>query len=157
MAETINMRRQGAKLVPCAAVDEEALEAFPEGRDLSITIKRARSYRQHKFFFALLQKICENNDDYKTPEQLLVYLKVRLGYVEELKFHNDTVWWTTKSISFGTMGQDEFQKFFNGSLDVIVTEIIPGLDRDDIIREVEDMVGFTMDDLKRGKEDEAGK
>lgn len=157
MADTINMRRQGAKLVPCAAVDEEALSAFPEDKDLSITIKRARSYRQHKFFFALLQKICENNDTYKTPEQLLIFLKVRLGYVEQVAFHDETVWWTTKSISFGTMGQDEFQKFFNASLDVIVAEIIPGLDREDIIREVENMVGFTLDDMRKGKEDETGK
>lgn len=151
MADTIYMRREGSKLIPCAAVDESALLAFPDGKDLSVTIKRPRSYRQHKFFFALLQKICENHEFYKTPEQLLIFLKVRLGYVEEVKFHNDQMWWATKSISFTTMGQDEFQKFFNASLDVIVSEIVPNLDRNDVLREVEEMVGFTFEDLKREK------
>lgn len=141
------MRRVGSKLVPCARLDEEALEEFPEGKDLNVTITRSRSQRQHRFFWALLQKICVNHDTYQKAEQLLLWLKVRLGYVEEMRFHNETVWWVAKSISFNSMGQDEFKKFFDASLDVIVAEVIPGLDTKHLIREVEEMVGFKLEDI----------
>ena len=147
MGEIVNMRRAGNKLVPCAMMDEEILEGFPEGKDLTVTIARSRSQKHHRFFWALLQKICYNHDVYQRPEQLLLWLKVRLGYVEEVKFHNDEIWWTAKSISFNAMGQDEFKKFFDICLDVIVSEVIPNLDTQHLIGEVEEMVGFKLNDM----------
>ena len=147
MPETLMMRRSGNKLVPCAAVDEEALEAFPEGKDLTVSVSRTRSQKHNRFFWALLQKICVNHETYSRPDQLMLWLKVRLGYVEEVRFHNDKVWWVAKSISFNAMGQDEFKKFFDASLDVIVAEVIPNLDTRHLIREVEEMVGFKLEDI----------
>lgn len=147
MAETLNMRRVGSKLVPCALLDEESLDEFPEGKDLTVTITRSRSQKHHRFFYGLMQKICANHDTYRRPDQLLLWLKIRLGYVEEVRFHNDKVWWVAKSISFNSMGQDEFRKFFDAALDVIVTEVIPNLDTDHLIGEVEQMVGFKLKDI----------
>lgn len=147
MGEVIYVRRRGAKLEPCSLLDEEVMQEFPEGKDLSITISRARSTRQHRFFWALLQKICDNHKDYHRAEQLLLWLKVRLGYVEEVRFHNDKVWWVAQSISFNAMGQDEFRKFFNAALDVIVAEVIPGLSAEHLILEVEQMLGFRLVEL----------
>lgn len=147
MPDTIIMRRRGQSLVPVSNMDAEALEEFPEGRDLTVTITRVRSHKQHRFFWALLQKICVNSETYSTPAKLLLWLKVRLGYVEEVRFHNETVWWVAKSTSFNAMSQDEFKKFFDAALDVIVTEVIPDLNTRHLIREVEEMVGFKLDDI----------
>jgi len=149
MPEVINMRRAGNKLVPCANVDEEALLVLPEGKDLTVSITRTRSSKQHRFFWALLQKICQNHDDYQKPEQLLLWIKVRIGYVEEVQFHNKEIWWVAKSTSFNAMGQDEFKLFFSAALDVIVSEVIPKLDKDELIKEVEDMVGFNFSEIWR--------
>ena len=147
MPETVIMRRQGPKLVPVSQVDENALEGFPEGKDLNVTVARNRSPRQHRFFWALLQKVCENHDTYRRAEQLLLWLKIRLGYVEEVKFHNGEMWWTAQSISFGAMDQIEFKSFFNAALDVIASEVIPGLNSDELIYQVEEMLGFKLNDI----------
>jgi|APFre7841882654_1041346.scaffolds.fasta_scaffold190935_2 hypothetical protein len=147
MPEVIYVRKRGNKLEPCALVDEEALEQFPEGKDLSVTVSRIRSTKQHRFFWAFLNKICENHDTYQRAEQLLLWLKIRLGYVEQVHFHDEQVWWTPQSISFNAMGQEEFRKFFNAALDVIVAEVIPGLNTEELIVEVEKMLGFRLTDL----------
>lgn len=151
MSYPIYVYRKGTHLVPCSLADEEALMDYAENKQLTVTLARTRSSRQHRFFWALLQKVCHNHDVYRRPEQLLVWLKIRLGYVEEVRLHEDQVWWQTKSISFNSMGQDEFRKFFDAAVDCIVTEVIPGLDRDDLIREVEVMLGFGLDDLMKEK------
>ena len=147
MAEVIYVRRNGSKLEPCSLVDEEALSEFPTGKDLSVTITRPRSSKQHRFFWALIQKICENHDKYRKPEQLLLWLKIRLGYVEEVRFHDDKIWWVAQSISFNAMDQEEFRKFFHAALDVIVEEVIPGLNTSELIVEVEQLLGFRLTDL----------
>jgi len=128
-------------------VDEEALNELPEGKDLSATIARTRSTKQHRFFWALLQKICENHETYRRPEQLLLWLKVKLGYVEQVRFHDDQVWWVPQSISFNAMGQDEFKKFFDAALDVIVEEVIPDINQYELLHEVEKMIGFNLTDI----------
>ena len=67
--------------------------------------------------------------------------------MEEVKFHNGDVWWTAQSISFGSMDQIEFKKFFDASLDVITSEVIPGINSDALIYEVEQMLGFRLNEL----------
>jgi hypothetical protein len=147
MPETIYVRRKGNSLHPCSKADEEALSEFAEGRDLSCTLTRPRSTRQHRFFWAILQKICHNHEVYNRPEKLLLWIKIRLGYVEEVRFHGDQTWWVAKSTSFNAMGQDEFRKFFDATLDCIVTEVIPGLDAKHLIQEVEEMLGFSLQEI----------
>lgn len=147
MTETIYVRRKGNSLHPCSTADEEAMLGYAEGKDLSCTLTRPRSTRQHRFFWALLQKICHNHEVYNRPEQLLLWLKIRLGYVEEVRFHGDQTWWVAKSISFNSMGQDQFRKFFDSALDCIVTEVIPGLDAKHLVQEVEEMLGFSLQDI----------
>lgn len=147
MPEVINMRRRGLKLEPVSLLDEEALQEFAEGKDVSVTITRTRSNKHHRFFMGLLQIICYNHDTYKRPDQLLLWLKIRLGYVEEVRFHNEKVWWVAKSISFNAMGQDQFKKFFDAALDVIVNEVIPNLSKTHLIQEAEQMLGIKLEDI----------
>lgn len=147
MPEVVYVRRKGSKLEPCSLVDEEAMSEFPEGKDLSITISRTRSSKQHRFFWAFLNKICENHETYKRAEQLLLWLKIRLGYVEQVHFHDDQIWWVPQSISFNGMDQNEFQKFFNAALDIVVSEVIPGLSVEQLIVEIEQMLGFRLADI----------
>lgn len=132
---------------PCSLVDEEALQEFPAEKDLSVTISRTRSTKQHRFFWTILNKICENHAEYRRAEQLLLWLKIRLGYVEEVRFHDDKVWWVAQSISFNAMDQEEFRKFFHAALDVIVEEVIPGLNTSELIVEVEQLLGFRLTEL----------
>jgi len=148
MSTSLYVRRKGNTLVPCAQVDEEVLMSLPEGKDISASLTRPRSSKQHRLFWALLLQVCNNSDDYSKPEQLLLWIKIRLGYVEAVRFHGDQTWWVAKSISFNSMGQDEFGKFFNDSVDLICTEVIPGMDPNALINEAEQVSGISTKEVK---------
>ena len=140
-SDTVIMRRHGDCLVPVAEWERERLMEIPEGRDLTVKITRTRSAKQHRLFWALMQKVVDNHPYYVRAEQLVEWMKIRLGYVEEIMFHDGQMLTKVSSISFGSMGQDAFQKFFNMALDVITTEVLPETNKEDLIREVEQMLG----------------
>ena len=140
-SDTIIMRRNGDRLVPVAEWERERLLEIPEGRDLTVKISRTRSPQQHRLFWALMQLVVENHPYYVRAEQLVEWLKIRLGYVEEVMFHDGKLLTKVSSISFGAMGQDDFRKFFALALDVITTEVIPDVSRSDIIKELNTMLG----------------
>ena len=140
-SDTVIMRRHGDRLVPVAEWERERLMEIPEGRDLTVKITRTRSAKQHRLFWALMQKVVDNHPYYVRAEQLVEWMKIRLGYVEEIMFHDGQMLTKVSSISFGSMGQDAFQKFFNMALDVITTEVLPETNKEDLIREGEQMLG----------------
>jgi hypothetical protein len=130
------MRRSGDKLLPVTERDREMLLEIPDGMDLFVKASRPRSPRQHRLFMALLQLVVDNHPHYTRPEQLLEWLKVRLGYVDETVWHDGRVWFKTQSISFASMGQDKFKQFFTLSVDAITKEVSPELDMDALLAEV---------------------
>ena len=143
-SDTIIMRRSGDRLVPVAEWERERLLEIPEGRDLTVKITRTRSARQHRLFWALMQLVVINHPYYVRAEQLVEWLKIRLGYVEEVMFHDGQMLTKVSSISFGTMGQDAFQKFFNMALDVVTNEVLAGTSRDELLKELEEMLGESV-------------
>ena len=143
-SDTIIMRRSGDRLVPVAEWERERLLDIPEGRDLTVKITRTRSARQHRLFWALMQLVVINHPYYVRAEQLVEWLKIRLGYVEEVMFHDGQMLTKVSSISFGTMGQDAFQKFFNMALDVVTNEVLAGTSRDELLKELEEMLGESV-------------
>jgi hypothetical protein len=140
MSVSIHVRRSGDKLVPITEWDREQLLGIPEGKDLSIKLSRTRSAKQHRLFWSMMQIVVDNHPYYLRPEQVVEWLKLRLGYVEEIMFHNGDILTKLSSISFSSMGQSEFQDFFNKSLYVIVTEVIP-ISRQELIDELETILG----------------
>jgi hypothetical protein len=140
MSVAIHVRRSGDKLVPITEWDREQLLDVPEGKDLSIKLSRTRSARQHRLFWSLMQIVVDNHPYYLRPEQLVEWLKLRLGYVEEIMFHNGEMMTKLSSISFTSMGQIEFQEFFNKALYVIATEVAL-TSEESLIAELERVLG----------------
>ena len=136
----IIVRRNGDKLVPVTEWDRDRLLDVPEGKDLSIKISRTRSAKQHRLFWALMQIVVDNHPFYIRGEQLVEWLKIRLGYVDEIMFHDGNMMTKVSSISFTSMGQDDFQKFFNLALHVIITEVMP-ISKDQLLSQLEAMIG----------------
>jgi len=141
---TLIMRRSGDKLVPVTEWDREHLLEIPEGKDLSVKTSRSRSSKQHRLFWSLMKIVVDNHPYYLRPEQLVEWLKVRLGYVEEVMFHDGGMMTKVSSISFSSMGQDDFQKFFNLALHVIISEVAP-IGREQLLKEVEAVLGEKME------------
>ena len=141
---TLIMRRKGNALVPVSLYDEETLGDVAQDKDLTVKITRNRSWKQNRLYHALVQKVAENHPHYRSSKPLEMWLKLRMGYVDDVLLHDGQVMPILSSTSFASMGQDEFQKFFNEALTILVEEVLPGVDRDDLIREVEAMTGLEV-------------
>lgn len=141
---TLIMRRKGNTLVPVSPYDEETLGEVAQDKDLTVKITRNRSWRQNRLYHALVQKVAENHPHYRSSKPLEMWLKIRMGYVDDVLLHDGQVMPILSSTSFASMGQDEFQKFFNEALTILVEEVLPGVDRDDLIKEVEAMTGLEV-------------
>lgn len=127
--------------------DEPAREYITElrhGQDVWLEVRRARNPRRHRLFWGLVQIIRDNTDLQQSPEAIADYLKLRGGHVEVFKRPGGEVVQVPKSISFSKCSEDEFKGFIDRLLDIVRTEIIPGLPEDDLRRELEDIAGLTQ-------------
>lgn len=118
---------------------QEIMMRYPVGATLQADIKKPRNVKQHRLYWTMVNSICDNLNNVK-PETLHALIKLRTGHVEVMQ----TVHGITQlpgSISFHAMDQGEFVTFFNNAADFIRTEIIPGLDKDDLTRELHIMLG----------------
>lgn len=130
------------ELFGLAATDdasEAALRSIKLGECLEVKLKRPRNLQQHRLFWALMQKVYENQEHYTSPEQVCTAFKFATGHVESIKTARGVIQ-VPKSISFAKMDQIAFGAFFKKAVDFCVQEVIPGLKSEDLEREVMEMV-----------------
>lgn len=129
------------------AADEVAasvLAGIKENDLVAVEIKRRRNLKMHRLFWALMQKIYENQETYSSPEEVAAAFKVAAGHCDFVQTPRGLVG-VPKSISFAKMDQAEFRAFFDKALDYLTTVVIPGLNRDDLEREVMEMTATKVE------------
>lgn len=149
MATDLIVRVENLRLVPATAGDQELLDRLTQGKEYvaKLTNTSKRSLLQHRFYWGLLSKVKENQEHYGSAEHLHFYLKVKLGYIEEVQFHNNQMVTRVASTSFERMDSDDFKRYLDAAIVTICEEIIPGLDSRVLVHEVERMLGLSYDAL----------
>lgn len=121
---------------------ESLLQSIAMGECVEVTVHRRRNPKHHRKLFALLKIVVENTDGrWPNTDALKEDLKMATGLFEKRASISGKVYFVPKSISFASMDQAEFSRWYDQAVDVIVTRIIPGLDRDELEREVMQMIG----------------
>lgn len=133
-------RRQMGALRPVDAAGEQALADIPQGELVRVTIRRPRNVLHHRKWFALLNVIFPHQSLYPTQETLLAAIKVALGYGDTVKLPDGRTIIVPGSISFAKMDQTAFTSFYDRAVNLIVTKIIPGVGREDLEREVNEIL-----------------
>lgn len=139
---------QGWCLQATSPEAEKALAKLPEGAEVMVEFKRPRNPVHHRKLFSLLRLVIDNQEAYKDEHQLLDFLKIRTGHYDTHMIASpfdgevEYIVCVPKSISFEAMGQDEFEAVYERFVDVIVGEIIPSIDRDQLLEEVNAMIAF---------------
>lgn len=122
--------------------DAEALKVMQKwkiGDVVAATVKRPRSVQHHRKLFAMLQLVWEGTavqDTYPRVENLLDALKLAMGHCEPVSLPDGTTAMKIKSIAFESMGQDEFNAFYDQAVDIVVERLVPHLNREDLERQV---------------------
>ncbi|MCB0446055.1 MAG: DUF1367 family protein [Gelidibacter sp.] len=131
-------------LAPMTDDDRQNLKSIKVGDEIKCKISRPRNIGHHRKFFAFLNLVVENmpeslEDRFSSTSDLLDELKMQLGYREMRTSLTGKEYYKPKSISFAKMDQSEFEKFYNDSIDLVCTHILPGVEKQEII---EHLVAF---------------
>lgn len=124
-----------AGLVPMYGSDLDEKKRLKVGSDVVCSIRKARNYKFHKKFFALLNVCLDNMPDERaqawniwTVEDLKFALKLDLGYAAVVCLCGKTVI-KEQSLAFDKMDETEFDKFYRKALDVICRKYLRGVDK----------------------------
>lgn len=124
----ILLRRTPRGLAPVAAFDAERLDRYAIGADVEVSIKQRRSLPQQRMYWSILARVVENTNEWPTSEHLHDAMKLHLGYSQPLRTVDGRTIWLADSTAFASMDAAEFKVFFDRAMDLIATEILPGVD-----------------------------
>ena len=132
-----------AGLVPLYDDDYEERKKLKIGADVLCQITTPRNIKFHRKFFALISLTFENlphtlqeDKNIYNKDVLLERIKYDLGLYDEVK-HGDFCHIILRSISFAAMDNNEFENFYNRTVDLILYDYLPGTDRKELLEEIE--------------------
>jgi hypothetical protein len=146
----LRLAEDGRSLVPCSDDDAQAMrEAFKGGPAVAeVAVKRPRNVARHRLFWALCGLAAENSDDFQDAEAVASAVKLLAGHFEVAQMPSPAgpifIRWP-KSLSFASMGEEEFGPFFERALTVIASHILPGADLDNMRKEAYCRAGMLRD------------
>lgn len=135
MAIDVTIRRTLGGWVPANRHDAEALDRFPVGSVARASFRKPRNPKHHAKFFALLNVVFPHQQAWPTMELFRKAIQRALGYFEE---HNGMIF--DVSIAFDRMDQDEFARLYERAVELMITRILPSVDRADLEREVQEIL-----------------
>lgn len=152
MTSIVLTKSIGGALVP---IDQQAIDYLTKlktGAGVTVEIKRHRNPAHHRKFFALLnlaydawepapatykgETVGKNFDQFRND------ITVLAGHYEMAVNLRGETRLTAKSISFGSMGQDEFDDLYSATVNVVLTKILTQYTRDDLDNVVNQILGF---------------
>lgn len=137
MAAIILRKRLGGALEPIDDEGREVLSKIAAGDLVKADIKRPRNIHFHRKFFAMLKLVLDNQEAYKSTDDLLDVCKLRIGHVRVIQTKHGEVR-VPASISFASMDESEFSQFYDKAVNWVCSEVIPGLKRAELNAETEE-------------------
>lgn len=151
--ELIVKKAQGGCLIPVDLAGEEYLAKKKLDTGFKVNITEYRNVAFHRKYFALLnyayeawepqEKTFMGEIVQKNFDQFRADITVLAGYYTTSYDINGNLKFSPKSISFGRMGQEEFEKLYNATIDVLLRLVLKGYDRDEVDRVVNNILSFT--------------
>lgn len=131
-------------LVPLYDSDYDLKKRLRVGSVVKCKVSNPRNYEHHKKFFALVRltfdNLSANLAEYwkiQNEEDMLRRFKRDLGYCTSTLNERGEKEIEYQSISFSSMEQYEFERFYNQCIDLVLYKYIKGLDKQDLITEIE--------------------
>jgi len=135
-------------LVPFDEDASDFLKKMKIGRPVRLKITSVRNHAFHRKYWALINlayDFWEPEDDQpmKNKDRFRKDITILAGFYEQSVRLNGDIRTEAKSISFANMDDDEFEKLFSKTIDVILKHVCKHLTDEEIRNQVADMVvGF---------------
>lgn len=133
--------RRGDGFVPCNDMTLEEIRGYPEGKPLLMKAPvQARNPRQHNLAWKLAAKIAEAGEHYDARDAMDHILIAARWCRTVINPFTGEVEVKPRSIAWHAVGQEKFGRVFKRMLAVISEKVLPGVDQDDLRREIEDLM-----------------
>jgi len=137
----LTFRKHFGSLVPDEASDPAAVEwlrTIKHGSFVTIERpKKPRNVAHHRKFFAMLKLVYDNQEYYRSMDDLLNVCKLAIGHCDQIATKKFGVVSLPKSLSFANVDQHEFEALYDAAVHWVLSEVIPGMKRADLDAEVE--------------------
>lgn len=153
MTEIVVTKTAGGALAPADQQAADYIAKLKLGEVVKVKATRMRNPGHHRKYFALLNLAFDSwepvGKEYrgepvqKNFEQFRNDVTVLSGYYESAITLRGEVRLSAKSISFGSMGQDEFEQLYSATVDVILARILTQYTRADLDQVIERLMSFT--------------
>lgn len=120
-------KRPDGGLWPADEESTEYTKKLTVGEVIGAGVRKARNYKFHKKFFALLKVGFDNQDKYTSPEAFREEVTIRAGWYTTHLHLDGSASLHAKSISFGRMDELEFEKLYSAAIDVILHKFVAGM------------------------------
>ena len=149
-------KKSATGLTPADETTNDWLIKVKAGAVVSGEFKKPRSYQFHRKYFALLKVAFDNWEPNEiqvevagkmiTPEKnfdrFRKDLTILCGHYDTVFRLDNTFRIEPKSISFGNMSSEEFDKFYQTTITVLINQMWQSLDTKDVEAMVEAYLGF---------------
>lgn len=147
----IYLKKVNQSLIPENHEAGEFILHLKQGAVVKAKITQPRNYGHHKKYFVLLnyaydcfepdieykgEKIEKNFDRFRDDIQILA------GYGIPTVNIKGEVRYISKSVSFGSMSQDEFEKLYSNVINVILKHVLANHTREDLDQIVSEVLNF---------------
>lgn len=139
----IAVTRSGNWLIPASVDDRDAIKHLKPGEVYRFEFKKMRNAAHHRKFFALVGFVAQHSSVYDTTDKALIAIKLAVGHCDFVA-HPQTgeLVAMPKSISFASMDQIEFDKFYEKAVNGVMQYLLPHINRIDIDDAINMIAGF---------------
>ncbi len=127
-------------LCPINDAGKEAVGRLAPQEVVSVEFRRPRNVMWHRRYWAALQLIFDNQTRYKTVDHLHAAVKIMLGHSDLITLKDGREVYVPRSESFSKMTQDEFEHYWQSFTALVVTQILPGVTKAELERELQELV-----------------
>lgn len=157
MAELIMIRQPGGALHPATDEDAEALRKIKAGAAVRVEVRKIRNYKFHRKWFALAKYAFDIwadtipqmeykgqpvKPDFDRFRRDLIILSGRFDATYNAR---GEVRLEAKSISFASMSEEDFEKLYSETINVILAKILGGtqMTEDELRNHVDNVLAYT--------------
>lgn len=136
MKTELLMQRDGFCLRPYGRVAEDAFDAIRTSKPIVVTVHQARNPLQHDKLWAIAAKVADHDEDFTDAEDAVEWAKMHIPSMRKIRVLRDgTSLVQTKSISFASMDQIAFGRFYDRALYLWAEKI--GCDPETLLEQAE--------------------
>lgn len=153
VADLVFIKTAGGTLAPADIGTAEYIDKVKVGATLAAAVTKQRNPKFHRKYLALLNlafdswepelKTYRGEKAGKNFDQFRKQVAILAGYYEASYTITGEVRLIAKSISFAKMDEDEFEKLYSASVNVILQRILTNYTRDNLDAVVEKLLSFT--------------